>query len=156
MIKAIFRPIIIAAIAGLMLIPALAAGAAGRSSGDKVWRQIDDVQLRSRGLERQIIPDSYTTFALNKAALQAILNSAPFEFTGRNKPVLTLPMPDGTFQRFSIEESPVMEPGLAAQFPEIKTYRAQGIDDPTASARFDLMPSGFHAMIISSTGTSYV
>ena len=153
MIKKVLQPILLIAIAGLMLTSVFSQG---KISGDRVWRQIDDAALQHRGLERQIVPDSYATFKVDRAALQAILNSAPMEFTGRNKPVLSLPMPDGTFQRFSIEESPIMEAGLAVQFPEIKTYRAQGIDDPTASCRFDLLPSGFHAMIISSTGTSYI
>ena len=76
------------------------------------------------------MPSNYETFSLNKAALQAILNSAPEEFTDAPKVVLTMPMPDGTFGRFEIEHSLVVERGLLDRFPELgATYRAHGIDD---------------------------
>ena len=56
---------------------------------------------------------------------------------------LALPMPQGGFQRFAVETSPVMAPVLAAQFPDIQTYRGRGIDDPTATVRLGLRPRAF-------------
>jgi hypothetical protein len=70
--------------------------------------------------------------------------------------LLALPYPDGTDRLFRIEVSPVFEPALAAQFPEIRTFVAQGIDDPTATARLSLTPLGFHAMVLSTSGTVFI
>ena len=50
----------------------------------------------------------------------------------------------------------MMEDGLAAQFPEIKTYIGQGIDEPASSVRIDFTYQGFHAYVISPEGTLFI
>jgi hypothetical protein len=63
----------------------------------------------------------------------------------------------GSVNRFVIEHSLVVEPGLLVRYPELgATYRGRGIDDPTATARFDFLPSGFHSIILSTKGTVMV
>ena len=42
-----------------------------------------------------------------------------------------------------------MDAELVARYPEIKSYRGQGIDDGTATVRFDWTPLGLHALVLS-------
>lgn len=63
--------------------------------------------------------------------------------------VVWLPLPDGSFQRFQLWESPLMEPELAAKFPEIKSYLIKGVDDPHASGRLMTSPYEFGAFFAS-------
>ena len=46
-----------------------------------------------------------------------------------------------------------MEEGLAVKYPNLKTYIAQGIDVPSATARISYTPTGFRAMILSGKGS---
>jgi subtilisin-like proprotein convertase family protein len=84
---------------------------------------------------------------LDVPSMQSLGKTAQKEFstTSSATTVVDLPLPDGTFQRFSIWESPLMEPELAAKFPEIKTYILKGIDDPFASGRMVVSPDEFGA-----------
>ncbi len=123
-----------------------------------IWSDVSEAQISSPG-ERWIVPSRYRTVTLDHAGLGAVLQAAPLETSANAQianVILALPLPDGDYGRFRIEESPIMAPELAARYPELRTYRGQGIDDPTATVRFDLTPSGFHAMILSVTGTIYI
>lgn len=108
---------------------------------------------------RLIQADIYRCVAIDVSALRQLLQGCPVE-SGGHLPSTTyrlqIPLPDGNASWFDIYESPIMEPGLAAQFPDIKTYAGYGVNDPTASLRFDLTPQGFHAMILSAHGTYFI
>ncbi len=99
---------------------------------------------------------SYRRVQLNQTALEQALSKAPSEAGVRpraSQSVIALPMPDGSYQIFRYVESPIMAPELAAKYPGIRTYLGQGIDDPHATVRFDWTPAGFHAFILSPSGT---
>src|SRR5258705_5606194 len=101
----------------------------------------------------------YRGIQLNRQAMTALLRSAPLASlndANSRAVVMTMPTPDGAFGRFRVVESPVMEPQLAAQHPEIKTYSAVGIDDPRSSSRFSWTPSGFEAIVLSTDGTAFI
>ena len=122
------------------------------------WSDVPEAQVKTTGT-RYTVPVKYRTLALNPSSLQQLLDSAPLESNVRAKDSsvrISLPMPDGTVKRFSIVESPIMQPGLAARYPQLKTYAGQGIDDPTATTRISMTPYGFHAMVRSVDGAVYI
>ena len=128
----------------------------GKESEDDIWQEAERAALTSKQTERRVVPVSYRTLRLNRDGLTRLLNLTPTESPATRGAHMTLPMPDGSLARFQVKESPIMEPGLAAQFPEIKSYSGQGIDDPTATTRFDWTPTGFHAMALSAHATVIV
>lgn len=125
-----------------------------------VWLDVVESSIAAPPGTRRIIPQRYRTVAINRVTFTNLLRQAPMEFTPAalvgGQVEFTLPTPDGGFARFRVEESPIMEPALAAHYPEIKTYRGQGVDDRTATTRFGWTRAGFHAIVISSKGTFYI
>lgn len=141
---------------GTLIFVAFARQMAG-SNG--IWTDIREGQHRIDAEARRIVPDQYRLLEVDVSQLKAQLAQAPLEQLGSNQSdaaVVSLPLPNGEFGRFAVVNSPIMAPELAAKFPEIQTYAAQGIDDPTATARLDWTPHGFHALIISADGSIYI
>lgn len=115
-----------------------------------LWKDEADANLPARPHSQQKLK-AYRVLELNRIELTRALAQAPMEFSEdavQSKAVITLAAPDGTDRRFSIQESPVMSPELAASFPEIKTYSGQDLDDPTATMRLSLTPRGLNAFVI--------
>lgn len=131
----------------------------GQMPAEAIWTDLTDLPPAQPGQVSYLRPTAYRALTLDTENLQSLLRTAPMEFTddAYNNPVeLSLPTPDGRFARFTIVQAPIMEPALAAQFPEIMTFRGQGIENPADSLRFDLTPAGFHAQVLSPEGTYYV
>jgi hypothetical protein len=96
---------------------------------------------------------------LDKPGMKALTAGAPLERGDGEIPTaltISLPHPDGGYQRFALVEAPIMEAGLAAKHPDIKTYRGKGIDDPSATLRMDITKLGLHASVRSPNGGWYV
>lgn len=120
------------------------------------WSDVVENEVTKTG-KRQIIPIKYKTIKLDVEGLKAYLETAPMENNAAESTVqLSFPMPDGTTQIFDVVESPIMEAGLMAQLPGIKTYIGKGVDDPTAKVRFDWTYKGFHAMIIANDNWTFI
>jgi hypothetical protein len=138
-------------------MPATAAGDEGPSND--IWEHVDGTPPRQQGGRRaEVDAKRFRAYRLNRARIGALLRGAPRERArGRQRGlVIALPAPSGKLQRFELVESPVMEDGLAAEHPEIRTFSGRGVDDPNATLRADLTPLGFHASVRSPDGAWYV
>lgn len=124
-----------------------------------IWDRLGALPPAPTGARSYLNAANYTAWSIDRAALTNSLSDVPLEFTEQafsQASILAIPRPDGNLARFQVFESPIMEPGLAAQFPEIKTYRGQGIDDAAATLRFDVSPYGFRAQVLAPSGAYYI
>jgi hypothetical protein len=129
-----------------------------QSNNDKFWSVTSEANIQLKG-KRQIVPQKYLTFKLNGTGIKDVLFSAPLEkqvLIDQSTCIITLPLPNGTFQKFKVVESPIMEPALAVQFPDIKTFSIKGIDDVYANGKLDWNEFGFHGMVKSTAGDFFI
>ncbi|HYE62680.1 MAG TPA: immunoglobulin domain-containing protein [Phycisphaerales bacterium] len=135
------------------------AAVAQQDATTRLWTLLEGVTEADRAEEAWIRPEVFQAARLDMAGMVAVLRTAPREFTREaeaNPLTITLPMPDGSTQQFAVVESPVMEEGLAAQFPEIRTFSGKGLHDTYATVRLDCTPQGFHAMVRSPFGDVFI
>ena len=151
-------PVADANVAGRNSLPSVPTfSAKPESLQENLWQEIDERTLS--GKQQTQSAQVHRTLKLNRLGLAHTLTQAPVEFSAAaqtNPVILALPLADGSYQNFRVIESSIMEPELAARFPEIKTYRGYSIDDPSVTTRFDWTPSGFHGIILSSIGTTLI
>ena len=119
----------------------------------------DSVVIGGKAVSRGIKASKFRSVNLDKGAMLRLVAGAPSERAVKKAEsgfIISLPHPEGGYQRFRLVESPIMEPELAAKHPEIKTFAGRGVDDPNASLRMDVSPLGLHASVRSAKGNWYV
>lgn len=127
-----------------------------QQSADNVW-QVLGARPATPAAVRPVLVGETALVRLDRTAFDRLMRQAPDEGALRTSGVaFSLPLPDGRFSRFRIAESPMLAPELAAAFPDIRTYSGQGLDDPSATVRFGWTERGFHAIILSTGGTTFV
>ncbi len=162
-----FRRAFVVTILGLLLAANGSAFAAiSGSSPDGIY-ELEAQPMPWRG-QRSVLIEAWERqpFTVDLARVRALLAQATPEDPNvapgaparypRQAVELSLPTPAGKFARFEVEEFAVMHPTLAAQYPEIKTYRGRGLDDPGATLALDVTPAGLHAQIRTPEGVVYI
>ncbi|MEM7754967.1 MAG: reprolysin-like metallopeptidase, partial [Planctomycetota bacterium] len=109
-------------------------------------------------------PNKFRVVAFDTNALRNHLNTAPAADRvrlGDARPVVSLPMPDGTDADFFITDAPVMHPDLAARYPDIRTFVAHKVDDRSVKGRLSVDMHGVRFQLrqpatATSQGTWYI
>lgn len=129
----------------LLTIALAASTLALAQEGRMAWKATPEKRGIETFKDREPLP-SKKLFNLDMNGLRQALANAPLRGTVPSDVVVWFPDASGALQRFRIVEAPVMDPELAARYPDIKSYAGQGIEDPTAVIRFSVSPLGLQSM----------
>ena len=139
--KSTFKPFLIVCLSLLSF---------GIQAQSALWNKVSSTETQNRQKTfRKTMPQDYNLFSLNTTALKNQLSQAPARFSGNSNVIIELPTNNGELQHFRVYEASAMEPALQAQYPNIRSYAGQGIEDGSAIARFSVGLDGVHVMISS-------
>ena len=127
-----------AAAAAVAAAPAAAPVSSTASSGAGAEGQAwSPVAARLAGDRPQTVhPRVFSAYSLDVGRLRAQLDSGLVE----------VPAPDGELVRFRVQPTSVLEEGLAAAHPELRTWAGRAVEG-TATIRLDTTPAGVHASV---------
>ena len=126
---------------------------------DKLWTKVSLEKLAGlEKMERASVPSVYQIMHLDFNTFKQTLIGAPIDIEGVfSNTIVSFPNSEGEVSRFRVYEAPIMEKGLADRYPDIKSYVAIGVDNPTVRLRFSVTLFGLHVMSTSGDeGTYYI
>ncbi|MBC3845813.1 T9SS type A sorting domain-containing protein [Winogradskyella echinorum] len=126
-------------------------------NSNKFWTSINDAKAnQSEQISRKISLTKEKFYQLDIEGVKAALaNVGNRENKGNT--IISFPNSEGKLSRYQVFEASVMAPELQAQFPNMRAYSGQGIDNPTEIVRFTITPKGLHAMFLgTSNGTQFI
>lgn len=135
------------------IILLLTAGVQLASAKDAIWTRVAKEQAPPKELLR-MPPSEYLVYKADVAALKAMLWAIPQGYD--NARIMELPMPDGSFRAFRVWETPMMPASLAAQYPNIRTFTGEAVDNKNVTAKFDFTEFGFHAVVLGDANVPFI
>ncbi len=114
------------------------------SSNTNFWQRYSTPQKETTANSQNLL------FSLDRAALEKALLRVPnrmFSKPSAKKTIISFPLKNGAFYQFLIEETNNFHPDLVRQFPEIRSFVGEKINEPSTTIRFDISPKGFSGMI---------
>ena len=137
---------VFAAVLAASVLPLLTSASAGAATGDKPLFAAA-ANARMSGEHRRVDATHYSAVEADLARIRTTLTKAPAEARGAAGLAFDVPTPTGTFERFTVFRTSVMESGLAAAHPELATWSGRSLDHPGTTVAMDLTPMGFHASV---------
>lgn len=122
------------------------------------WTPVDETLIGVKGT-RDIVPQKYIVYNTDFEATKDVLWTAPREADqpmAASSTLLTIGLADGSLDVFRMVRYDMMEPELAAKYPEIRTFRGESVSDPNRTIRADWTESGLRAVIRDDNGMMYI
>lgn len=121
----------------------------GFSQTDKAWSKVTTQNIsKNKYVERETFPKQFSLMKLNLPVIKQVLNSATDRFSNNAKGVIiSLPNAEGVLERFEVFEASNFDADLQAQFPDIRSYAGNGIDDKFARLRMSIDSRGINTMV---------
>ncbi len=118
------------------------------SNAQDFWKLLkkDSYTLQKKEIyQKKNFPTAFELVSLKTTSLKEALKKT----INQNSIVIQLPNDKGVLKQFMVKETSNFNKELQSKYPTIKSYTAQGIDDPTAIAKLSLGTDGFHGVIFS-------
>ena len=125
---------------------------------ENFWLSMSESLLSPSIFENKLKPKSFKVFKLNHTAMGKELKKVPLEknmSAARSSFILSVPNANGILERYSVIETPVMDPALAAKYSGISSYTGKGIDHPASIIRFSMGLGNFQGMVLSTDRPSF-
>jgi hypothetical protein len=112
-----------------------------RAQNQQFWASVSANQRASQGI-RYITPDHYATFHFDTESFRKSISAG----TLRNN-VFYVPLPDGGYLSFLLQETPVFEAELMRKYPGFNSFT--GVNENGDRLKMSLSPFGINVMIFS-------
>ncbi|MCK5902336.1 MAG: tandem-95 repeat protein [Cocleimonas sp.] len=122
-----------------------------QATPSSVWQPVSQAQRTAEKTTLSFMPEKYSFFRLDENAMRRMLMRSAREVQSKRKEI-EVPLPNGTLIQLALRENKLMEAGLAAKYPRIKTFKAQAINDPNLSGVVGISVLGFHGMLFTGKG----
>ena len=109
-------------------------------ASSSLWHDIQQhtVIMSGNTIEQRIL-------SLDEANLQTLLLQSA-------EPEVSIPLPQGGYTTVRFVPDTLLSDALVTQYPQIKTWRLEGLDEQIQSGRADLTPLGLHVMLLTTQG----
>ena len=121
-------------------------------SGGSIWQKVTG-NVATTGT-RNLTPEVFKTYSLNSTYLKAKLSTLSFDTAQAT--ILDLPNPAGGYTSYKVWQTTIMEAGLAAKYPDIKTFSGYSLESQRITIKLDYTKYGFHAMVFDGANTYFI
>lgn len=103
--------------------------------------------ITDKAVSRQSFPKEFKLFDLTINPLRQKLLSITGKNASKHSTFISLPNAEGNIEQYEVFEASNFEPGLQAQYPQIRAFSGKGITDRYATLKLSISPQGIQGMV---------